>query len=81
MAEQKISLRAARVNANMTQEQVSKELKVSKKTVQNWEKGATVPDIEQALSLQALFRYPLTHIFFGSDSAKSEIENKEVNSK
>ena len=72
MKEQKISLRAARVNANLTQEQVAKALNVTKKTIQNWEKGVTLPNIAQAASLQELFRYPLTHIFFGSDSAESE---------
>ena len=34
-----ISLAAARVNANMTQEDVAKELKVGKQTVGNWEKA------------------------------------------
>ena len=34
----KISLAAARVNAEMTQEDVAKEMHVSKNTVVNWEK-------------------------------------------
>lgn len=34
-----ISLAAARVNAEMTQEEVAKAMKVSKATIINWEKG------------------------------------------
>ncbi len=38
-----ISLAAARVNANLTQEQVAEKMDVSKKTIVDWEKGRTVP--------------------------------------
>lgn len=74
MVNQKITLRAARVNANLTQDQVANNLKVAKKTVQNWEKGVTLPSVVQALALQELFRYPLDAIFFGSCKAESEME-------
>ena len=36
-----ISLKAARVNANMTQEDVAKVLKRNKQTIVNWENGIT----------------------------------------
>lgn len=35
----KITLAAARVNAGMTQEEVAKEMHVSKNTIVNWENG------------------------------------------
>ena len=35
----KISMAAARVNAKLTQEDVAREMKVSKNTVNNWENG------------------------------------------
>lgn len=35
----KISMAAARVNAKKTQEDVAKEMSVSKQTIINWEKG------------------------------------------
>ena len=72
MGEQKISLRAARVNAKMTQGQTAKELGVTKKTIQNWESGKTSPSMKQALAIQALFRYPLSLIFFSQGKADSE---------
>lgn len=39
----KITLRAARVNAGLTQSQVSEKLGVSKVTIISWEKGKTRP--------------------------------------
>ena len=47
LAEFQISLAAARVNANMTQEDTAKAMKVSKTTVVNWEKGKVVPGIPE----------------------------------
>ena len=37
----KITLKAARVNANLTQQEVSDKLGVSKHTITNWETGRT----------------------------------------
>lgn len=37
----KISLKAARVNANMTQERVAKAVHRNKQTIVNWETGIT----------------------------------------
>lgn len=43
----RISLAAARVNANMTQEKVAKALGLSTQTIINWENGKTQPKIDQ----------------------------------
>ena len=40
----KMSLKAARVNAEMTQDEAANKLGVSTRTVQKWEKGETFPD-------------------------------------
>ena len=60
----RITLAAARVNAGMTQEEVSKEMHISKNTLVNWEKGKTKPTIAQSRSLSDLYRLPLEYIFF-----------------
>ena len=39
----KMSLRAARVNAKLTQHEVAKKLEVAVSTVRNWESGNTFP--------------------------------------
>ncbi len=58
-----ISLAAARVNAGMTQEDVSRALKVSKNTIVSWEKGATEPTISRVRELSELYNIPLDNIF------------------
>ena len=45
MSKLRISLAAARVNAEMTQEDVAREMHVSKNTVVNWEKGKSEPSV------------------------------------
>lgn len=64
MEKLQISLAAARVNAELTQEEVAKQLKVSKNTVVNWENGKTEPTISQGRKLSELYKMPLEHIFF-----------------
>lgn len=59
----KISLAAARVNAEMTQEDVAKEMHVSKNTVVNWEKGRSEPTFSQSRELSKLYNMPLEYIF------------------
>ena len=42
-----ISLASARVNAEMTQEEVAKYMHVGKQTVVSWEKGTSEPKMSQ----------------------------------
>lgn len=63
-----ISLAAARVNAGMTQEQVAKQMNVSKNTVVNWEKGKTEPSISQSKILSKIYNMPLDYIFLQTKS-------------
>ena len=39
----RVSLAAARVNAELTQEDVASRMKIGKRTIINWEKGAAIP--------------------------------------
>lgn len=64
----KISLAAARVNAKLTQEDVAKSLRVSKKTVINWEKGAVTPSFAILDTLSRLYNMPLDYIFLPTKS-------------
>ena len=59
----RISLAAARVNAEMTQEDVAREMHVSKNTVVNWEKGKSEPTISQSRELSKFYNMPLEYIF------------------
>lgn len=57
-----ISLAAARVNAEMTQEDVARELHVSKQTIVNWEKGKAVPTFATLNTLSLLYQIPMDAI-------------------
>lgn len=51
----KITLKAARVNKNLTQKQVSKILKISKHTLLNWENGKIHPSYIAIIALGQLY--------------------------
>lgn len=68
MEKLQISLAAARVNAGMTQDDVSKAMKISKNTLVNWEKGLSEPTITQGRKLSELYNIPLDNIFLPTKS-------------
>ncbi len=65
MEKLQISLAAARVNAEMTQEEVATAMNVDRTTVIRWEKARKIPDHIEAQRLAELYRIPLDNIFFG----------------
>lgn len=58
-----ISLRAARVNAGMTLEEVSQQTGVSATTLSSWENYKTFPTARQLKTLCGLYRQNIDHIF------------------
>lgn len=48
-------LKEKRKEYQLTQEQVSEKIFVSRKTISNWETGKTTPDIESLIRLANLF--------------------------
>lgn len=64
----KISLAAARVNAKLTQEEVAKIMKISKKTIINWEKGIVIPSFADINMLSNIYGIPVDNIFLPSKS-------------
>jgi transcriptional regulator with XRE-family HTH domain len=63
----KITLRAARVNKGLTQEEVAKKIKKSKNTIVNYENGKSVPDIETGKALAALYGCSIDDLIFLPD--------------
>lgn len=61
-----ITLKAARVNANLTLAQASKELGISISTLIKWEKypGDLTPN--QQLKLGQAYNFPTDYIYFGN---------------
>lgn len=60
----KITLKAARVNAGLTQDEVAKEVKKSKNTIVNYENGKSVPDIETGKALATLYGCSVDDLIF-----------------
>lgn len=58
----KISLKAARINANLTQENVAKKMKKSKVTINNWENGKTEIDYGNLTELCRLYSVTMDDI-------------------
>jgi transcriptional regulator with XRE-family HTH domain len=60
----KITLEAARVNAHFTQKDAAKLLRVSNKTLQNWENGKTFPNADKISEICNLYGIPYDVINF-----------------
>lgn len=58
-----ISLKAARVNAELTLEQAAEKLGVTKQTMINWEKGRTAPKPAEFEYLCKIYAAPREFIF------------------
>lgn len=51
----KLSMKAARINKGLTQQDVADSLRISRETVCSWEIGKTVPKIDKIGPLCALY--------------------------
>lgn len=60
----KISMAAARVNAELTQKQVCEALNISKTTLTNYEKGRTIPNSKVAGDIAKLYNMSTDNIKF-----------------
>lgn len=74
----KISLRAARVNANLLQREVADMLGINKATLQSYESGATVPNWDIVEKMEQLYDYPASYIFFGHKTRLKRVKRKEA---
>lgn len=60
----KITLAAARKNAELTQAQVAEALNVARSTIRNWEKGITFPKQPMIEKMCELYNVPYDYIRF-----------------
>ena len=58
MEDRKITLKAARINAGLSQSEAAEKMGVNVMTVSNWETGKTVPDVEDFKRLCELYGWP-----------------------
>ena len=62
--EYKVTIKAARINANMLQSEVAEKMNISQKTLINWENGKTHPRASELVKLCDLYKVPLALIIF-----------------
>ena len=60
--ELKISLAAARVNAELSQREVARMLKVGTQTILNWEKGKVAMPAFQLEKLSEIYKMPIQNL-------------------
>ena len=57
-----ISLKAARVNAELTQDEAAIKIKKTKQTIVNWENGVTEIKYKDLVTLSQIYDMPLEYI-------------------
>jgi transcriptional regulator with XRE-family HTH domain len=67
-------LKETRVKCNMTQEQVSEMLYVSRQTISNWENEKSYPDIISIIKLSDLYSISLDELLKGDEKMIEHLE-------
>lgn len=60
----KISMRAARVNANLTRREAAEMLGITLDTLRNYESGRTIPRADIMAKMEEVYRFPAEYIKF-----------------
>lgn len=55
-------IKEARLNTKMTQDDLAKELNVSRSTVANWESGRNNPDVESLIKIADILKVPIKNL-------------------
>lgn len=67
-------LKKARMDKNMTQEEVAEKIFVSRQSISNWENNKTYPDIGNVIALSDLYQISLDELLKGSDNFMEHLE-------
>lgn len=59
-----MTLKAARINVNLKQEDAAKALGITQDTLSNWENGKTFPNVPQIKKIEELYGLPYSEIIF-----------------
>ena len=73
----RITLKAARVNAKLSQKEAAKRIGVCVSTIQNYESGKCVPDWDVVRKLEEVYGVKADNIFFNCESALSVGDDDE----
>lgn len=59
-----ITLRSARINANLTQEEAAKRIGITKDTLSNYERGKSFPDVPIIKKIEDVYGVPYSNLKF-----------------
>ena len=59
-----MTLKAARININLKQEEAAKKLGITQDTLSNWKNGKTFPNVPQIKKIEELYGLPYSEIIF-----------------
>lgn len=59
-----MTLKAARINVGLKQEDAAKKLGITQDTLSNWENGKTFPNVPQIKRIEDLYGLPYSEIIF-----------------
>lgn len=68
----KVSMKAMRVNANLSQKDAAKAIGINKRTLQKWESNETFPKVTQLKQLCDIYGCKIEDIFLPDVLAESE---------
>lgn len=60
----KLTLKAARVNAGLTQKEAGRHIGVSKDVISNWERGISYPDVIELRKIEEAYHVPYNNLIF-----------------
>lgn len=72
------NIKKLRAERNLTQEDIAKELFVTRQTVSSWESGRTQPDIETLAKLSEIFSVSTEEIIYGKTKLMSSEEKENA---
>ena len=64
----KVTLRAARVNKGLTQNEAAKRIGITVDTLANYEKGKTYPDVPVLKRIEVVYGVSYNHLIFLPDN-------------
>lgn len=67
-------LKKARMDKNLTQEEVAEKIFVSRQSISNWENNKTYPDIGNVIALSDLYQISLDELLKGSNNFMEHLE-------
>lgn len=60
----KLTLKAARVNAGLTQEEAGQRIDVSKDVISNWERGISYPNVIELRKIEKAYNVTYNNLIF-----------------